>query len=116
MDITKPLLRKKKLKFGLPELVWVGFSYESLLDFYYLCRMIGHGQRDHSKWPQHREEFGENKLSYGSWLKAGPQKFRGSNHKPIKEHHQPVAQCPRYDDQNQTLITEGERFAPKACL
>lgn len=42
MDITNPLVRKKKFTIREMELMWIRFPYEHLSDFYFCCKIIGH--------------------------------------------------------------------------
>lgn len=42
LDMTKPLLCRKKLNIGLLEPVWLSFSYERLHDFCFCCGLLGH--------------------------------------------------------------------------
>lgn len=44
LNISKPIVRKKKLKLGRLEPVWIWLSYERLQDFCFCCGVLGHGQ------------------------------------------------------------------------
>lgn len=46
LDISKPLLKKKKLAIEEFELMWVSFSYEKLPDYCYGCLVIGHRYKE----------------------------------------------------------------------
>lgn len=46
LNITRPLLRRKKLNVGLSELVWLNFKYERLPNFCFCCGVLGHIHKD----------------------------------------------------------------------
>lgn len=50
MDISKPLPRCRKLCSEGKQVGWVGFRYECLLNFYYWCGRVTHGERDCELW------------------------------------------------------------------
>lgn len=49
LDISKPLIRKKKLVIREFEQMWVNFLYERLPDFCYSCGIIDHGFKEYTK-------------------------------------------------------------------
>lgn len=57
IDISKPLMSKKRIKIGNSEFFWVQFSYECLPNFCYCCGSIGHGHQDCEKWKLSKENF-----------------------------------------------------------
>lgn len=67
LDVTKPLLRGKKLRIGSSTPYWVRFSYERLPDFCYICGKLGHSHHD----CEHLSSFDEKSGSfpYGQWLR-----------------------------------------------
>lgn len=73
IDVTKPLMRKKKLNIGYLEPMCISFSYERTPDFCYWCWIIGHGHTDYEQWPGRNNKELEEPLSYGNWLQAGQQ-------------------------------------------
>lgn len=46
IDISKPLLQRKKLNLGLSEPVWVQFTYERLPNFCYYCGRLRHTNKE----------------------------------------------------------------------
>lgn len=50
IDVTKPLLRKKKLNIILPKPVWVKFKNKCMSDFCFCYRVLGHDHKECSKW------------------------------------------------------------------
>ena len=46
IDITKKLLRGKKITIENDEQYWVYFKYERLPNFYYICGKLGHGEKE----------------------------------------------------------------------
>lgn len=81
LDVTKLLLRKKKLTIGLPELVWVNFKYEWLSDFCFCCGVLGHGQKESKTWLKALEVFVKEGLSYRASLWVG---FNGGHSGLVK--------------------------------
>lgn len=49
INITKPLLQRKKLNLGLSAPIWVSFSYKRLLNFYYYCEILQHSYKNYAK-------------------------------------------------------------------
>lgn len=68
MDITKPLRRKLKMKKEGGEPFLVEFKYERLLNFCFLCGVIGHTERFCHLLFEGGEE--ETVRPYGSWIRA----------------------------------------------
>ncbi|XP_042964596.1 uncharacterized protein At4g02000-like [Carya illinoinensis] len=50
LDITKPLLQRKKISLGDHRDYWVRFTYERLPDFCYQCGSLGHSHRECDIW------------------------------------------------------------------
>lgn len=46
LDVTKPIIRNKRLAIEDMKPASITFSHERLLDFCYWCRLMGHGHRD----------------------------------------------------------------------
>lgn len=65
LDITKPLLRRKRLAIAEKELVWITFSYERLPNFCYWC-VMGHNHCDCALWRNEKEKKTESTLPYGN--------------------------------------------------
>lgn len=55
LDISKPLVRKKKQTIRMIEPMWIKFSYERLPDYYSCCRGIGYGHKDCNHWNNEAE-------------------------------------------------------------
>lgn len=70
LDISKPLVHQKMFNIGLPEQIWLWFTYERLHDLYFYCGGLGHGHKDCLLWPSLRESYEKDGLQYGNWLKA----------------------------------------------
>ncbi|XP_022841874.1 uncharacterized protein LOC111365549 [Olea europaea var. sylvestris] len=71
LDISKPLLRGKKIYVGSYKPFWTRFSYERLPNFCYLCGVLGHGHKDYILWKPAMEAYTTSDYSYGPWLRAG---------------------------------------------
>lgn len=82
LDVTKPLLRKRKLNISLQELVWVNFKCECMLDFCFYCGVIGHGHKECKIWLVASELYEAEGLPYGNFLCVG---FIGGNDGPSKQ-------------------------------
>lgn len=77
LDVSKPLLRGKRLSLGLNGSYWVKFSYEHLLEFCYMaCQM---------------EATDAILLPYGQWLRdfchGSPTPYQIGRRKPSKVVH-----------------------------
>lgn len=68
LDITKPLLRRKKFTIGYLPPVWIRFSYKRLPDYCYKCEIIGHNHRKCKTWNRGDEKISDDKLPYGKKL------------------------------------------------
>lgn len=64
LDITWPLLGRKKLNIELPKIVRVYFKYEQFLDFCFCCGVLNHGHKDCKKWLATLEAFETVSLPY----------------------------------------------------
>lgn len=72
LDITRPLLRQKKLNIGLPTPVWLWLSYEKLFNFCFCCGILGHTHKDCEDWKEAKELYEFDGFPYDKWLQAGP--------------------------------------------
>ncbi|XP_042987325.1 uncharacterized protein At4g02000-like [Carya illinoinensis] len=70
LDISKPLLRRKKVLLGDGQGYWVRFTYERLSDFYYQCGHLGHGHRDCDVFKQLAVKESSAGFLYGRQLRA----------------------------------------------
>lgn len=68
IDITKSLLRWKKLNIGTLEPVWLQFTYERLSDFCFCYGVLGHGHKDCRRWTLAHEKYDQEGLPYGNEL------------------------------------------------
>lgn len=68
LNVTKPLVRRKRKKIGDGEAVWVRLAYERLPEFCYYYGIIGHCHRDCEWWLSITEQIDEERLPYGHWL------------------------------------------------
>ena len=79
VDITKKLIRGKKIKIEGGENRWVIFKYERLPNFCYRCGMLDHAIKECSKGPLVNEWEEEGSLQYGAWLRGDPWKRYGED-------------------------------------
>lgn len=70
LDVSKPLVCKKKIIIGDGEVVWVRLAYEHLLEFCYYCGIIGHCHKECSEWMLVKDRIGEENLPYSPWLRV----------------------------------------------
>ena len=69
VDVSKKLVRGKKIAFEGREQRWITFKYERLPNFCYRCGLLNHGLRD---CPEGKMEDGLESapLQYGAWLRG----------------------------------------------
>ena len=78
VDITKKLIRGKKINIEGGENRWVIFKYERLPNFCYRCGMLDHAIKECSEGPLVNEREEEGSFQYGAWLRGEPWKrYRG---------------------------------------
>ena len=70
IDISKPLLRKKRIAFEGRDPLWVSFKYERLPLFCHACGIIGHGEKECVTRRNQQEQGRVGTLQYGAWLRA----------------------------------------------
>ncbi len=70
IDISKPLLRKKRIAFVGIDPLWVSFKYEQLLLFCHACGIIGHGEKECVTRSNQKEQGLVGTLQYGAWIWA----------------------------------------------
>ncbi|KAF5451933.1 hypothetical protein F2P56_026987 [Juglans regia] len=84
LDVTKPLLRGKKVCVGSSNPFWVRFSYEPLPNFRYICGTLGHNHKECNQWRPLMEKFSVSEFPYGPWLRAGNfGDYRGPVHREL---------------------------------
>ncbi|XP_042942846.1 uncharacterized protein LOC122277028 [Carya illinoinensis] len=79
LDITKPLLRRKRISLGDHREYWVRFTYERLPDFCYQCGRLGHSHKECDSWKIRSTDPKEESLPYGQWLRAAQSTGGGFN-------------------------------------
>ena len=79
VDISKKLIRGKKINIEGGENRWVIFKYERLPNFCYRCGMLDHAIKECSEGPLVNEGEEEGSFQYGAWLRGGPWKRYGGD-------------------------------------
>ena len=79
VDITKKLIRGKKINIEGGENRWVIFKYERLPNFCYRCGMLDHAIKEWLEGPVVKEGEEEGSLQYRAWLKGDPWKRYGGD-------------------------------------
>ena len=79
VDITKKLIRGKKINIEGGENRWVIFKYERLPNFCYRCGMLDHAIKECSEGPLVNEREEEGSFQYGAWLRGEPWKRYGGD-------------------------------------
>nr|POE89124.1 uncharacterized protein CFP56_70455 [Quercus suber] len=69
IDVTKKLIRGKKINIKGGEIRWVNFKYERLPDFCYKYGMLDHAIKECPKGSLENGLVGEGSLQYGAWLR-----------------------------------------------
>ena len=77
MDITKKLVRGKKITIEGGECRWIHFKYERLPNFCYKCGLLSHAIRDCPDSVGLNVQFDENQFQYGAWLRGKPSRKGG---------------------------------------
>ena len=77
MDVTKKLIRAKKVCIENDKPRWVFFQYERLTNFCYMCGRIRHSERECSEKGETNGGVEKEKYQYGAWLRAEPMKRTG---------------------------------------
>lgn len=68
IDVTKLLLRSKKLNIRLPTPVWVCFTYNRLPDFCFCYGTLGHNHIECTDWVGATKLYEQDGFPYGKWL------------------------------------------------
>ncbi|XP_075665851.1 uncharacterized protein At4g02000-like [Castanea sativa] len=78
IDVTKKLIRGKKIDVEGGESRWINFKYERLPNFCYRCGLLDHGIKECLEGPLVNGVVEEGSLQYGAWLRGDPwQRFGG---------------------------------------
>nr|POE49384.1 hypothetical protein CFP56_67312 [Quercus suber] len=72
IDITKKLLKGKKITVENDEQCWVYFRYERLPNFYYICGKLGYGEKECQEGDQPSTDKKKEPHQYGSRLRGKP--------------------------------------------
>ena len=70
IDITKRLVRGKKITIEGGESKWVIFKYERLLSFCYRCGLLNHALKECIEGQENSKPNGVNHLQYRAWLRG----------------------------------------------
>lgn len=68
MNVANPIKRRMKLKRDSSNRNWINFKYERLPSFCFVCRIIGHSERDCGVVYANPEKIVDH--AYGTWLRA----------------------------------------------
>lgn len=79
LDVTRKLIRAKKVSIEQDEPRWVFFRYERLPNFCYVCGLIGHSKCECSKKKDGSGGLEKEEYQYGAWLLAKPVKRTNFN-------------------------------------
>lgn len=70
IDVTKRLIRAKKVSIEGEEIIWVLFKYERLLNFCYFCGLLCHDWKDCQAAKMKDKNLEQDNLHYGLWLRG----------------------------------------------
>ena len=70
IDVTKRLVRGKKITIEGGEGRWVQLKYERLPNFCCRCGLLNHALKDCSEPGEHNDVGGNEELQYGAWLRG----------------------------------------------
>ena len=70
IDITKRLVRGKKITIEGGESKWVIFKYERLPNFCYRCGLLNHALKECTEGQENSKPNGVNHLQYRAWLRG----------------------------------------------
>ena len=77
IDVTRKLIRGRKINIEKEEARWVQFKYERLPNFCYRCGLLEHDQRECSEKVGHGKGDEKEELQYGAWMRGDPVKRWG---------------------------------------
>ena len=72
LDITKPLSRGRRVRFGPDSDGWVSFRYERLPVFCYWCGILTHDAKECDIWLRSKGTLRTQQQPFGDWLRATP--------------------------------------------
>lgn len=70
MDVTKKLVRGKRIVIEGGEQRWISFKYERLPNFCYKCGLLSHGFKECKEVSGLDESTESNDFQYGAWLRG----------------------------------------------
>ena len=70
MDVTRRLIRGKRVTIERGEGRWVQFKYERLPNFCYHCGLLNHDMKDYTEVVRRGDQIEVKELQYGAWLKG----------------------------------------------
>ena len=70
LDITKPLSRGRRVRFGPDRDGWVSFRYEHLPVFCYWCGRLTHDAKDCDVWIRSKGTLNVHQQPFGDWMCA----------------------------------------------
>ncbi len=74
VDISKPLIRGRRIGLANGGDGWASFQYERLPNFCYWCGIPTHGEKDCEAWLNTPEAEKDKEPEYGLWLRASPER------------------------------------------
>lgn len=131
IDVTKKLVRGKKVMIEGGKQWWISFKYDGLPNFCYCCGLLSHDLRDCSVTSEKDNHAEQTTLQYGEWMRgevlrrSGTEVIKGGlndevNNKgkpasnegrtPERENHAPPARKAMGADEGSTLQNIGERY------
>ena len=79
INVTKNLVRGKKIRFNDDNHRWVFFKYERLPNFCYICGKLSHGEKECKESGLPNGGKGEGAYQYEAWLRGESSKRAPSN-------------------------------------
>ena len=70
VDVTRRLIRGKRVTIEGGEGRWVQFKYERLPNFCYQCGLLNHDMKDCSEVQRRDDQTEVKELQYGAWLRG----------------------------------------------
>ena len=77
IDVSKRLVRGKKVIIEGGESRWVQFKYERLPNFCYECGMLNHAVKECPEKSTEKNQLAEGYMQYGAWLRGEPLRRKG---------------------------------------
>ena len=77
IDVSKRLVRGKKVIIEGGESRWVQFKYERLPNFCYECGMLNHAVKECPEKSMEKNQLSEGHMQYGAWLRGEPLRRNG---------------------------------------